>query len=95
MYNTAMAKKVPFSRARAELSDLLDEVELRHEHVEITRNGRPVALLVPIEEYESVIETLDILGDDELMEALRRSEDDVQAGRVKSWEDVKRDLGLA
>lgn len=95
MYSTDMAKRIPFSQARAELSDLLDEVEQRHEHVEITRNGRPVALVLPVEEYESIVETLEILGDDELMEALRRSEDDVKAGRTRSWKRVKRDLGLA
>lgn len=95
MYNQDMAKTVSFTQARAGLSDILDDVEQRHEHVEITRNGRPVALLLSVEEYESIVETLEILGDDEVMEALRRSEEDVKAGRLRSWDEVKRDLGVA
>ncbi len=90
-----MAETVPFTEARARLSDLLDDLERRHQHVVITRNGRPAAILVPVAEYEALEETLDILQDRDLLEALRQSEDDVQAGRVQSLKDVRRELGLA
>ena len=90
-----MAKIVPFSEARAHLTDLLDSVEQQHEHVVITRNGRPAAVVIATEEYEALQETLEILGDEETMEALRRSDEDVAAGRVTSWDEVKRELGLA
>jgi antitoxin YefM len=90
-----MPKKVPFTQARAELSDLLDEVERSHEHVEITRNGRPAAVLMSPEEYEVIQETLEILGDPETLEDLRQSEADVQAGRLHTLDEVRRELGLA
>lgn len=95
MYTTDMPKKVPFTQARAELSDLLDEVERSHEHVEITRNGRPAAVLMSPEEYEVIQETLEILGDAETLEDLRQSETDVQAGRLHTLDEVRRELGLA
>ncbi len=87
-----MAKVVPFTRARAELSELLDEVEARHEHVVVTRNGRPVAIVLSTEEWEAIEETLEILQDEEALEALRESEADVQAGRLTSLSEVLRDL---
>ena len=95
MYSTDMPKKVPFTQARAELSDLLDEVERSHEHVEITRNGRPAAVLMSPEEYEVIQVTLEILGDPETLEDLRQSEADVQAGRLHTLDKVRRELGLA
>ena len=94
-YSLDMPKVVPLTEARASLSDLLDAVEREHEQVIITRNGRPVALLVSPDEWESMEETIDVLSDPELMAVLEESERDVQAGRVYEWEDVKRDLGLA
>jgi antitoxin YefM len=90
-----MPKKIPFTQARAELSDLLDDVERSHEHVEITRNGRPAAVLMSPEEYEVIQETLEILGDPETLEDLRQSEADVQAGRLHTLDEVRRELGLA
>jgi len=47
------------------------------------------------DEYEALAETLDVLKDDEALEALRESEADVRAGRVYSLAEVRRELGLA
>ena len=89
-----MAKVVPFSNARARLTELLDEVERLQEHIVITRNGRQAVVVMAQPEYESLIETLEILNDDEAMDDLRQSDEDVKAGRVYDWKDVKRDLRL-
>ncbi len=63
--------------------------------VRVTRNGRPAAVVMSEAEYESLIETLEVLGDPEVMAALKQSDEDVAAGRVSPWDDVKRELGLA
>lgn len=89
-----MAKTVPFTEARARLSELLDELETRHEHVIITRNGRPAAVLVSVEEQEALEETLEVLQDEELLRALRESEEDVRSGRLTSLREVRLELGL-
>ncbi len=73
----------------------MDELESRHEHVVITRKGRPVAVLVPSSEYDSMEETLEVLHDEDMLAALRESEKDVKAGRLHSLDDVRRELGLA
>lgn len=90
-----MAKVVPFTEARTHLTELLDDVESVHEHVVITRNGRPAAIVMSQAEYDSLIETLEILGDQKLIADLAKSDEDVAAGRVVPWEEVKRELGLA
>jgi len=61
----------------------------------ITRNGRPSAVVLSTEEYEALEETLEILQDEETLEALRESERDVRADRLFSLEEVRRELGLA
>ncbi len=77
------------------MTELLDAVEARHEHVVITRLGRPAAVLVSTEEWEALGETLEILQDEETLTALRDSEKDVKAGRLFSLDEVRRELGLA
>ena len=95
VYTLPVAKIVPFTEARTHLTELLDEIERVHEHVVITRNGRPSAVVMSQAEYESLIETLEILGDAQLMADLATSDEDVAAGRVIPWGKVKRGLGLA
>jgi antitoxin YefM len=95
LYSVPMAKTVPFTEARTRLSELFDEVEQQHEHLVITRNGHPAAVLLSADEYEALEETLEILNDEGALEALRESEQDVQAGRVFTLDSVRRELGLA
>jgi len=90
-----MARTIPFTEARSELSRILDELASRHEHVVITRSGRPAAVMLSADEYEALQETLEILGDEALVASLRRSEEDLAAGRIQAWEAVKGELRLA
>lgn len=43
---------------------------------------------------ESLIETLEILGDEELMESIRRSEKDVQEGRLLGFKELLKELDI-
>jgi antitoxin YefM len=95
LYSEAMSRTVPFTEARARLSELLDVVEREQEHVVITRKGKPVALLMSVDEWESWEETIEVLSDDELMESLRRADEDVKAGRLYTLDEVLKRLGLA
>jgi len=90
-----MARVIPFTEARARLTELLDDVEARHEHVVITRKGRPDAVVVSPEEWDAIEETLDVLQDEETLAALRESEENVKAGRLFTLDEVRRELGLA
>src|SRR2546428_14118026 len=90
-----MAKILPFTEARTHLTELLDEIERVHEHVVITRNGRPSAVVMSQAEYESLIETLEILGDAQLMADLAASDEDLAAGRGVPWGKVQPEAGPA
>jgi antitoxin YefM len=95
MYSSDMARVVPFTDARATLSDLLDLIENEQEHVVITRNGKPVVIMMSVDEWESWEETIDVLSDPEAMDALRASEEDVKAGRLVDLDEVLRRYGGA
>ena len=84
-----MRKTVPVREFRTHLADLLDEVADRREHLTITRRGRPAAVLVPVDEYEALEETAEILSDEDNLAAIRRGLDDLVAGDVTSLDDVR------
>lgn len=54
---------VPLAEARAQLSKLVDDAIRTHERVEVTRNGRRAAVIMSADDYDTMMETLDILGD--------------------------------
>ena len=69
-YTWVVAKTVPVREFRTKLSELLGDVADRREHVLVTRNGKPAAALVPIDEYEALEETADILSDSATLAAI-------------------------
>ena len=65
-------KTMPLSEVKTKLSELVDAVERRDEVVTITRNGKPVAIIVSKDEYEGWRETVEIMKDEEFMREIRR-----------------------
>jgi antitoxin YefM len=65
-------KTLPLAEVKAKLSRLIDQVAETDEQIVITRNGRPAAVLVSQDEYESWRETQAIRSDRELMAEIRR-----------------------
>lgn len=92
MYTLGMAKTVPVKELRAELAELLDQVADRREHVIVTRHGRPAAAIVPIDEYEGLEETAEILSDPAALRAIQRGLADLKAGRVSTLDEVRADM---
>ncbi len=87
-------KTLPLTEARKDLSKIVDEVSNVHEHVTITRQGKPAAVVMSADEFESWQETMEIMADPKAMAAIRRGEKDIKAGRVRPWEEVRVRLGL-
>jgi len=75
-----MADTLPFSEAKAHLSELAERVELQHERILVTRNGRPSFVLVSPDDLDSLEETLDILRDPELVVSLEQSRAEAAGG---------------
>ena len=88
-YAPGMSKTVPVREFRTHLADLLDEVADRREHITVTRHGRPAAVLVPVDEYEALEETAEILSDEDLLAVIRRGLEDLAAGDVASLDEVR------
>ncbi len=77
-----MADTLPFSEAKAHLSELAERVEREHDRILVTRNGRPSFVLVSPDDLASLEETLDILRDRDLVESLVRSRSEAARGEL-------------
>jgi prevent-host-death family protein len=69
-----MVHILPISEVKTRLPELVTSVAEREEEIVVTRNGKPVAMLVNYAEYTRLKETLDVLSDPVLMQQIRRSQ---------------------
>ena len=74
-------KILPLSEVKMKLSELVKEVSSRDEEITITRNGKPVAIMVSPDEFDSWKETLLIRADEEFMAEIRRGLKDLKKKR--------------
>ena len=87
-----MGKIVALSEAKARLSEIMKEVSETRDMVTITKGGTAAGVLLSTEEYESLIETLEILSDPDLMTALRQAEKAAGKGKMLSHEEIWSEL---
>jgi prevent-host-death family protein len=64
-------KTLSLSEVKMKLSALVDSVHSTDEEITITKNGRPVAVIVSPDEFESWKETQAVMSDADLMKEIR------------------------
>jgi antitoxin YefM len=87
-----MAKTIPVREFRSNLAEVLSGVADRRDHVVLTRNGRPAAALVPVDEYQALEETAEILSDAATLDAIQAGLDDLAGGDTIELEDLRSEL---
>ena len=78
----------PLATVRDRLSALVDDVARTHDTLTITRNGTPAAVVLSIDDYESMMETLALHNDPVDQERLAEAEESLNAGETTSGEDM-------
>ena len=79
---------VSVTEAKNKLLDLIRRLKANPEVVAITRDGTPAAVLLSMDQFEGLMETLEILSDPKTMRSLRRSVKQAQAGKWIAHESV-------
>jgi antitoxin YefM len=87
-----MTRFLTITETRKQLLDLPDQ--LADEPIVITKHGKPAMVALGYEQYESLLETLEILSDPNLMSKLRESIAQADAGQTVSLEEAITHLGL-
>ncbi|MBI2595728.1 type II toxin-antitoxin system Phd/YefM family antitoxin [Candidatus Daviesbacteria bacterium] len=89
-----MIKTLPITKAREELTSLVNKANKLLDEYIITVNGSPAAVLMSAAEYESWKETTEILADTQLMKAVKEGEEDFKKGKFVTFDKLKKELKL-
>lgn len=75
-----MTDSMPLAEVKAHLSELVSRVGSQHERVTVTVHGRPAAVLLAVEDLESLEETIAVLSDAAAVQALAESDAELARG---------------
>jgi antitoxin YefM len=88
----SVSEQMPLADVKNRLSEVVDRLEREHGRVIITKHGHPAAVVISIEDLESLEETLDIMDSAALLADIRESLAELSAGdaTILSKEDARR-----
>ena len=85
-----MTRFVTATQARKQFFQLLDLAEKPGTAITITREGHQPITMMSTDEFEGWLETLEIMSDPELVAAIKEGTEDMKAGRVIPWSEIKK-----
>ena len=83
-----MSKTIPLKEARAKFSSLVDRADRLSERYIVTKNGTPKAVVMGADEFESWMETLELMANPKAVKALGQGIKEAKAGKFRSFKDV-------
>jgi PHD/YefM family antitoxin component YafN of YafNO toxin-antitoxin module len=89
MTTTRETKTLTTVDARRKLTKLPEELGTEPTTVAVTRRGKPVLAIMTWDDYQAILETLEILSDDEAVQQLRQSIKEVKEEKAIPWQEAK------
>ena len=83
-----LQKIIPITKVKKDLLDIVKEMVNEDSTITVTKNGRAVGIMMSPDRYEALLETIEILGNPEIVKALAASSKDFKSGRIYSHRDV-------
>jgi antitoxin YefM len=83
-----ISRHIPISKMKSDLSRIIRRLENVEDAVAVTKNGVPAAVILSMEKYRSLLETLDILSDEKTMKSLRTSLRQARNGKWVRYDEV-------
>jgi antitoxin YefM len=89
-----MYQHITLKELRPKLPKVIDSIDSRMERFIISKHGEPIAIMLSLDDYESLIETLNETSDTENLKNIRAGIKDAKEGRTVDWASVKKKYGF-
>lgn len=70
---------IPVTKAKAKLLDMIRNFDDKEDTIAITKNGVPKAIIMSMDQYEAMCETMEIMADKDTMKQMWTSVKEIQA----------------
>jgi antitoxin YefM len=81
---------IAISELRANLPDLIDQVSDKLDRLIVTVSGKPKAVVLSLEELESIEETAEILAIPGALESIKKSQKEIKEGKYVTLEELEK-----
>lgn len=89
-----MVNTITLKELRPNLPKVVEDMDTKLDRFIITKHGKPVAVMMSIDDYEGLLETLEIMSDSELIKSIKKSEKELAKGGGTSLAELKKRMDI-
>lgn len=89
-----MTRTITLKELRPLLPKVINDLDTKMDRFIVTKHGKPAAVMMSVEDYECIMETLDILSNAGMSKKIKEAQEEVRKGKVKSLLDIEKEMGL-
>ena len=87
-----MVNMITLKELRPELPEVINNIDSKLDRYIITRRGKPVVTMISVDDYEGLLETIEILSDKQTVKRIKRAKKDIKDGKTISLKELRRKI---
>lgn len=87
-----MINTISLKELRPELPEVIKGIDTKLERYIVTKRGKPIAIMMNPEDYEGLLETIEILSDKDTAKRIRQAKIEIKKGKTISLESLRRKI---
>ncbi|MFZ5800958.1 MAG: type II toxin-antitoxin system Phd/YefM family antitoxin [Candidatus Omnitrophota bacterium] len=90
-----MVNAVSLKELRPQLPSVIKTIDSKLDRYIVTKRGKPVAVMMSPDDYEGLLETIEILSDKEAVKRIKKAKQEIKAGKTISLVELRRKIERA
>lgn len=83
---------ISLKNLRPNLSEIVEGIDKKFDRVTVTKRGKPVVMMLSVEDYESMVETMNILSDKSGLARIKEGLKQAKKGQTVSLEHFRKKI---
>jgi prevent-host-death family protein len=85
-----MVNTITLKELRPELPAVIKDIDTKLGRYIVMKRGRPVAVMMSPDDYDSLLETIEILSDKEAVNRIKKAKREIKEGKTVSLGELRR-----
>ncbi len=84
-----MLNTIKLKELRPGLPEVIKNIDTKLDRFIVTKRGKPVAVMLSVDDYEGLLETLEILSDKDTVRRIKKAKKEISEGKTISLQKLK------
>lgn len=84
-----MVNTITLKELRPGLPEVIKKIDARLDRYIVTKRGKPIAVMIGPDDYEGLLETIEILSDKETVKRIKRAKQEIKEGKTISLKELR------